>query len=49
MYPQVLVNVKVRKGFDLQANGAVQAALKAAEPALKARAVCCCAPREPSR
>src|SRR5712671_7273141 len=35
MYPQVLVNVKVRKGFDLQANGEVQAALKAAETRLK--------------
>ena len=35
MYPQVLVNVKVRKGFDLQANGEVQAALKATETRLK--------------
>ena len=35
MYPQVLVNVRVRKGFDLQANAAVQAALKAAETRLK--------------
>jgi phosphoglucosamine mutase len=37
MYPQVLVNVKVRKGFDLQANGAVQAALKATEIRLNGR------------
>ena len=35
MYPQVLVNVKVRKGFDLQANDQVQAALKATENRLK--------------
>jgi phosphoglucosamine mutase len=35
MYPQVLVNVKVRKGFDLQASGEVQAALKATETLLK--------------
>jgi phosphoglucosamine mutase len=35
MYPQVLVNVKVRKGFDLHASGEVQAALKATESRLK--------------
>jgi len=35
MYPQVLVNVKVRKGFDLQANEQVQAALRATEARLK--------------
>jgi len=35
MYPQVLVNVKVRKGFDLQANGEVQAALKLTETRLR--------------
>ncbi|HKQ26097.1 MAG TPA: phosphoglucosamine mutase [Burkholderiales bacterium] len=35
MYPQVLVNVKVRKGFDLQGNDQVQAALKATENRLK--------------
>ena len=35
MYPQVLVNVKVRKGFDFQANDEVQAALKATETRLK--------------
>jgi phosphoglucosamine mutase len=35
MYPQVLVNVQVRKGFDLQANDQVQAALRDTKTRLK--------------
>ena len=37
LYPQVLVNVKTRKGFDFQGNGKVQAGLKATETRLKGK------------
>ena len=37
LYPQVLVNVKTRKGFDFQGNGRVQAGLRAAEAKLKGK------------
>ncbi len=37
LYPQVLVNVKVRKGFDFKSNAQVQAALKSAETQLEGK------------
>jgi phosphoglucosamine mutase len=37
LYPQVLVNVKVRKGFDFKSNARVQAALKSAETQLEGK------------
>ncbi|HEY5929532.1 MAG TPA: phosphoglucosamine mutase, partial [Burkholderiales bacterium] len=37
LYPQVLVNVKTKKGFDFQGNGKVQAGLKATEAKLKGK------------
>jgi phosphoglucosamine mutase len=37
LYPQILVNVKTRKGFDFQGNGKVQAGLRATEARLKGR------------
>ena len=37
LYPQVLINVKVAKGFDCHANAAVQAVARAAEAALDGR------------
>ena len=35
MYPQILINVHTRQGYDFQANVQVQAALKSAESRLK--------------
>jgi phosphoglucosamine mutase len=37
LYPQVLVNVKVRKGFDFKSNAQVQAALNVAETHLEGK------------
>jgi phosphoglucosamine mutase len=37
LYPQVLVNVRTRKGFDFNGNAAVKAGLRAAEARLKGR------------
>jgi phosphoglucosamine mutase len=37
LYPQVLVNVRTRKGFDFSGNGKVQAGLRATEARLKGK------------
>jgi phosphoglucosamine mutase len=37
LYPQVLVNVRTKKGFDFQGNGEVQAGLKATQARLKGK------------
>ncbi len=37
LYPQVLVNVKTKKGFDFRGNGPVQAGLKATQARLKGK------------
>ncbi|MGH8677536.1 MAG: phosphoglucosamine mutase [Burkholderiales bacterium] len=37
LYPQVLLNVRVKKGFDYKSDPAVQAALKATESSLKGK------------
>jgi phosphoglucosamine mutase len=37
LYPQVLVNVKIRKGFDFKSNAQVQAALKSTETQLEGK------------
>lgn len=37
LYPQVLVNVRTKKGFDFQGNGQVQAELRATEAKLKGK------------